>query len=138
MDTYRTSGSTEPVKKPAVKYYRYCVTGQVRLRDDPSLKGKVLGLLNKGEKVGVLTKSREKTPITYHGAFQNHHWFRIRRTDGKEGWTYGLFLSKHLFTLKRDINNTWLFPLGWQVSCLQPSAPPWVKRPLCFVPRFFD
>gem|GEM_PF-6377772 len=90
---------------------------RVRLRAQPSLKGKVLGFVGKeespddyydhhgGEVVVVLEKSQNQTEIDGY----KDYWYRIKTISeewrfDKEGWCYGRFLAIH----HHERRQTWM------------------------------
>ncbi len=62
---------------------------RVRIRDNPSLYGKHIGYLTKNDRVEILSRTLEKMAIDD----MNDYWYRIKRPDGTEGWTYGYFIQ---------------------------------------------
>jgi len=67
----------------------YINDSDVRIREDYGLSGKVIKILNKGEKVDINGVSPALEVINGH--FQN--WFKVTTVDGLNGWVYGNYLS---------------------------------------------
>jgi len=68
------------------------VTGDyVRVRTGPTLQHRILTKVNRGTKVTVIEKSKEKMKIESMEAY----WYKVK-LEGKEitGWIYGAFLKK--------------------------------------------
>ena len=68
------------------------VTGDyVRVRTGPTLQHRILTKVNRGTKVTVVEKSKEKMKIESMEAY----WYKVK-LEGKEitGWIYGAFLKK--------------------------------------------
>jgi hypothetical protein len=96
--------------------YQYCITGRVRLRSEPSLAGRVTGLIEEGEKTAVLGESREKTAFTFHDRRYTSRWLKLRRGNGDEGWAQGIFFHENRFPHREEIGKTGIYPLGWGPS----------------------
>ncbi|MDC7127089.1 MAG: SH3 domain-containing protein, partial [Spirochaetales bacterium] len=62
---------------------------RVRMREWPLLDAKHIAFLEKGEKVEVLDRSGIRVKI----GDMNDYWYKLRRSDGTEGWSYGYFLD---------------------------------------------
>jgi hypothetical protein len=62
---------------------------RVRLRAAPNLQAATLSYLSKGDKVDVMNMSTTTQRIGTADDF----WYQVRTSDGKEGWTYGAFLT---------------------------------------------
>ena len=62
---------------------------EVRLREDPSLDSRVLGYLDKGDKVGFLARSASVERI---GGMYDY-WYEVRTPAGSVGWVYGAFVD---------------------------------------------
>lgn len=70
-------------------WYAYVNDYRVRVRNSPSLKGDVLGVLDKNVEVQVRERSAE--PETIDG--ETWYWYKIHR-GMIEGWMYGKYLDK--------------------------------------------
>ena len=68
----------------------YCWVDKLRLREQPDTKSKVVGELSEGS---LLTYQHEKTDftqkITLRGKAYDEPWYKVRTTEGIEGWVYG-------------------------------------------------
>ena len=62
---------------------------RVRMREWPLLDAKHLAFLEEGEEVEVLDRSGIKVKI---GDMEDY-WYKIKRSDGQTGWSYGYFLD---------------------------------------------
>lgn len=83
------------------------VTGDhVRIRTDPSLKGKHMGYLFKNMVVKVNEKSANTTKV----GKENHHWYKIEQGHLK-GWAYGKFIS---FTVPSGSIDTYDSSMGME------------------------
>lgn len=83
-----TPAATE--KRAARDFYAYVVDSDVRMRDAGSSAGSVIGKFDFAERVEVLEQSREMETI----GGKKRPWFRVRRSNGAEGWIFGGFLQK--------------------------------------------
>jgi hypothetical protein len=86
-DTLRALAEKKPVSlasKPGVLN-----DSGVRLRSSPTLDGAQLAMLDKGVKVEVLARSKEKQAISGMKAY----WYKVNLGDGKVGWIYGAFVD---------------------------------------------
>jgi hypothetical protein len=63
--------------------------GRVRVRAFPTLGAEILGHLEQDDRVEVLERSGLRESI----GDMNDYWYRIRREDGLEGWSYGHFID---------------------------------------------
>ncbi len=77
-------------KKTAEAFYAYVADSDVRMRDAGSSAGSVIGKFDFAERVEVLEQSREMETI----GGKKRPWFRVRRSNGAEGWIFGGFLQK--------------------------------------------
>jgi hypothetical protein len=62
---------------------------KVRVRNEPLLTAAIVSQLEKGDSVTVLSRSATRVPV---GSTSNY-WYRVRTADGREGWTYGAFVT---------------------------------------------
>jgi len=61
----------------------------VRIRKEPTLHGTQIGMLQKGESVKILEKSKDKMKI----GSMDDYWYYILTDSGVVGWSYGTFLD---------------------------------------------
>lgn len=66
---------------------------RVRIRKEPNLNGEQIGYLNKDQTVYILDRTTESMKI----GDMDSAWYKIKTTDGLEGWSYGYFI---------DLNNS--------------------------------
>jgi hypothetical protein len=96
-EAYKNIGST--FDKDAV-YYRLsgqnvmsqpaCINdSRVRIRVQPNLQSDTWGFLNKGEKVTVIDKSKDKQKI---GDMENF-WYKVDVSYYPDGWVYGEYIT---------------------------------------------
>jgi hypothetical protein len=62
---------------------------RVRVRAFPTLGAKILGHLERGDRVEVLERSGLREQI----GEMEEYWYRVRREDGLTGWSYGFFID---------------------------------------------
>ena len=62
---------------------------RVRMREWPLLDAQHVAFLEQDEEVKVLDRSGIKVQIDD----MNDYWYKLKRADGTEGWTYGYFLD---------------------------------------------
>ncbi len=62
---------------------------RVRMREWPLLDAQHVAFLKQDEEVEVLDRSGIKVQIDD----MNDYWYKVKRSDGTEGWTYGYFLD---------------------------------------------
>lgn len=62
---------------------------RVRIRVQPNLQSDTWGFLNKGEKVTVIDKSKEKQKI---GDMENF-WYKVDAQGYPDGWVYGEYIT---------------------------------------------
>lgn len=67
---------------------RYVAADNLRLRENPSLDSDKTGLILKGETVTVLEVGEKETIDSMESV-----WVKVRTTDGKEGWSFGGYLT---------------------------------------------
>jgi hypothetical protein len=60
----------------------------VRIREQPSFEGTVVGQLNKGMPVTVFGRSKERMFLEGHDSY----WLKIK-TDNIDGWVYGAYID---------------------------------------------
>jgi len=89
-----------------LKYFGRLNDGGVRLRQDPSTTGEILGTYP--AKTGFRILETGTTQETIGGL--NNVWYKVRVLDGKEGWFFGSF-----------VQNLYDGPNG--------KAPPWPNVP---------
>ncbi len=77
-------------KKSTGAFYAYVSDSDVRMRDSGSSGGGVIGRFDFAERVEVLEQSKEMETI----GGKKRPWFRVRRSDGSDGWLFGGFLQK--------------------------------------------
>ncbi len=77
-------------RKAAEAFYAYVADSDVRMRDAGSSAGSVIGKFDFAERVEVLEQSREMETI----GGKKRPWFRVRRSNGSEGWIFGGLLQK--------------------------------------------
>ncbi|WP_410512369.1 NlpC/P60 family protein [Paenibacillus sp. BR2-3] len=82
------------------------IQSSVRLRDTPSINGKVLSYLTKGEQVVILEKT-------------NSYWYKVKNADGAIGYTS----SADQYILLSTVNNVGT-PAPAPVPTPVPAAPP--------------
>ena len=61
----------------------------VRIRKEPNLGGEFLGYLDKGQEVHIIGKTDETMKI---GDMESV-WYKIKTSEGIEGWAYGSFID---------------------------------------------
>jgi uncharacterized protein YgiM (DUF1202 family) len=61
---------------------------RLRMRDKPSLSGKVVGHLAKGESVAVVEKSTFTVKVEEKG----NYWYSVVNSSGTKGWVFGEYL----------------------------------------------
>jgi len=61
----------------------------VRVRSEPNLNGKQIGIIQKGDRVTII----EQGTVTMKIDTMEACWYRIKTEKGLEGWTYGAFLD---------------------------------------------
>ncbi len=83
-------GTISPPEVTAGKFYAYVSDEDVRMRSGGTSGSEIVGKFSFGERLEVLEQSREMENI----GGKNRPWFRVRRTDGAEGWIFGGFLQK--------------------------------------------
>jgi hypothetical protein len=62
---------------------------RVRIREYPTLSARVLGHLDRGQRVAVLERSGLPVPIDD----MNDYWYKVRTDEGLTGWSYGYFIT---------------------------------------------
>jgi uncharacterized protein YgiM (DUF1202 family) len=77
-------------KKSAGAFYAYVSDSDVRMRDSGSSGGGVIGRFDFAERLEVLEQSKEMETI----GGKKRPWFRVKRSDGSQGWIFGGFLQK--------------------------------------------
>ncbi len=75
------------ISGPIIKYYRP-KTSNLRLRSEPSLKGNVIRLLNKDEKLLLIKKEQEETIDGVKGT-----WIKVLSEKDEMGWCFDGFLE---------------------------------------------
>lgn len=80
--TYTSSASADLPKQAIV------LNDEVRIRDQPSSKGKYVSILYKNMIVTALEKSDQAMDL----GGESHYWYKIKNND-VTGWIYGKFLS---------------------------------------------
>lgn len=80
---YRLSGQNV-MSQPA-----YINDSRVRIRVQPNLQSDTWGFLNKGEKVTVIDKSKDKQKI---GDMENF-WYKVDVSYYPDGWVYGEYIT---------------------------------------------
>lgn len=70
--------------------YLYITATKLNLRSKPSLEGKVITVLDKGDRVTFLEKSSETEYIDE----VEDYWYRVRTSEGDEGWLFGKYISE--------------------------------------------
>lgn len=83
-----TAGAPGEVSEPAPATATV-TAGPLNLRDDPGLKGTVVGRLSQGEKVRVLGRSDGAEMIDGKTAY----WYEVETIDNKRGWVFGGYLD---------------------------------------------
>lgn len=73
------------LNKPA-----YITVARLNYRNRPGLSGKRMGLLNLGESVIIIKKSKKKMQHKEYNAY----WYYFRKRN-KRGWIYGAFLAPY-------------------------------------------
>lgn len=67
---------------------------RVRLRTEPNLNCSTILLLEKGDKLSVLSKSDKKQEIGDDWwNSELWYWYQVETSDGKNGWVYGKYLD---------------------------------------------
>ena len=75
-----------PIKKALV----FAAVDQLRIRELPSLKGRVLVELLEGDSLYYLNaRTVNTTSIQLRGEQVNFPWLKVETTSGLTGWTYG-------------------------------------------------
>jgi len=69
--------------------YARCTGTNVRYRYGPGLDRRILGRLDRNQKVHILAKSRVQDTINGHRAY----WYRIQTEYGRIAWVFGQFLE---------------------------------------------
>jgi murein DD-endopeptidase MepM/ murein hydrolase activator NlpD len=77
-------------KKGAGAFYAYVAGADVLMRTSGSSAGSVMGRFDFAERIEVLEQSNQMETI----GGKKRPWFRVRRSDGAEGWIFGGFLQK--------------------------------------------
>ncbi|MDC7127090.1 MAG: SH3 domain-containing protein [Spirochaetales bacterium] len=88
----KTPNEMEYLDKLSLLFHHTTATlndDRVRMREWPLLDAKHIAFLEKGEKVEVLDRSGIKVKIDN----MEDYWYKLRRQDGTEGWSYGYFLD---------------------------------------------
>ena len=65
-------------------------SNNVNFRRDANLASQILGQLNSGDQVDVITKGDKKEKI---GKWENY-WYKIKTKKGIEGWIFGQFIDE--------------------------------------------
>lgn len=75
-----------------------CVWDGVPIRETPTKNGKFISSINLGETISDLDKSEKDATD------KNREYFKVRLSDGKEGWapTYGLIKNASVGAIKTD------------------------------------
>ena len=84
-----TSTPKPKVSAPVGATVAYCNGGNVLVRDSPSLNGRKVNTLKKGEKVFVIEESDNYDE--WQGTEAN--WAYIQKEDGSRGWVFTPFIS---------------------------------------------
>lgn len=89
--TTQTNINIPPTRSiPVEPIEMYAGVDQLRVRDLPSLKGRVLVELLEGDTLYFLNaETIRRTKLTLRDKTYNAPWIKVRTKDGKEGWTYG-------------------------------------------------
>ncbi len=92
--TNKPAATPTPTPKPKVSApvgatVAYCNGGNVLVRDSPSLNGRKVNTLKKGEKVFVIEESDNYDE--WQGTEAN--WAYIQKEDGARGWVFTPFIS---------------------------------------------
>jgi uncharacterized protein YgiM (DUF1202 family) len=61
----------------------------VLLRSAPSLRADVLGALNKGTELIIMSCTKHTQQIRD----RNECWYEVKQDDGRHGWVYGFFVT---------------------------------------------
>ena len=71
-------------------YYAIVNANAVRIRDQPSLEGIIIGHLNSGMAVNVLGRTQNRMSLEGN----NTYWLKININD-VDGWAYGAYIDLH-------------------------------------------
>lgn len=78
-------GQFQPLRQPG---YYFISTNQVRIREKPDTKSKIIAELSKDVRVEVIKDAEKYEKIFPHFAT----WAQVKLDDGREGYVYGAFL----------------------------------------------
>lgn len=80
----------EVAEKPDETAYGISKGDKVNVRSNPDIKSKSIDMLNKGEAVVILGKSKE--PDTVNG--ENFYWINVQTISKKKGWVFGKYIHE--------------------------------------------